>query len=416
MRTRRLTRTSLLAVLAIVALTTPVAAGDFRATDNANVGEGETVDDDLYVGAGMVTIAGTVNGDATIGAGTVSVSGTINGSLNVAGGTVDVLGDVTGAVRVAGGTVRIAGTVGRDVVIVGGNASIEGDAEVGGDVAGAGGSITILGTVAGDLLAGAGVIQLLGSVDGSVDVSVQNFSIGEGAVVGGDVTYTSAAEAQIADGAEIGGDVVRREPEDGSAGPAIAENPIVSYFGLLLGMLLLGFGLLWIRPRLVAGSAHALRSSPLPTLAIGVGVWIGQFVLVVLLFLLAAIIAALAGSIGGAFAGAAVVVILLIVLLLLLASVPVAMAIGLLVLPGDRSSYLRFLVGAAILSLILVLAGFLPVLGGILFLLVWILGLGAFFLYAWRTRREPMVLVTPTSPTAPPPAAAPPTSPALPPV
>jgi len=393
MHSRPFTRSSLFAILAIIMLTSPVAAGDFRAGDNANVAEGDTVDEDLYVGAGTVSIAGTVNGDATIAAGMVTVSGTVNGSLNVAGGTVDVLGDVTGAVRVTGGTVRIVGTVGRDVVIFGGNASIEPGAEVNGDVAGGGGSITIGGAVAGDLLAGAGTIQLNGTVEGSVNVGVNELIIGPEAVVGGDVSYTSDSEARIASGAQIGGDVERREPESTEVGPAIAENPVVSYLGILLGMLLLGFGLLAIRPRLVVGSAGVLRTSPLPVLGIGVGVWIGQFVLLLLLIIAAALLGALAGSIGGAFVVVAVVVLLLIVLLIFLAAVPVAMAIGQLVQPEVRSVYLRYLVGAAILSLVLVIGGFVAVLGGILFLLVWILGLGGYVLYAWRTRHEPMVMV-----------------------
>ena len=80
----------MLAVIAIVRARAPVAAGDFRSETAVTVGEGETIDDDLYVGAGTVTIDGTVNGDATIGGGTVNVTGTVTGSLNVAGGTIDV--------------------------------------------------------------------------------------------------------------------------------------------------------------------------------------------------------------------------------------------------------------------------------------------------------------------------------------
>ena len=171
-------------------------------------------------------------------------------------------------------------------------------------------------------------------------------------------------------------------------------------------MLLLGWGLLAIRPRLVIGSAEALRTSPLPALGLGFAGWIGQFVAVALLLVVGAVLAALAGEVGGAFILAAFVVLLLIVLLVLVSAVPVAMAIGRLVLPGDRSAFLVYLAGAAILALVLVAAGFVPVLGGLLFLLVWLLGLGAFTLYLWRTRREPYLLAAP--PPAAPAAAAPP--------
>ena len=44
----------------------PAAAGDFRGATTVTIAEDETVDDDLYVGAGTVSLAGTVDGDATI--------------------------------------------------------------------------------------------------------------------------------------------------------------------------------------------------------------------------------------------------------------------------------------------------------------------------------------------------------------
>lgn len=404
MSNRTAVRAALLAILATFVIAGPAAAGDFRSDTTVTVGPDETVDDDLYIGAGTISIAGTVNGDASVGGGTVTMSGTVNGSLNVGGGTVDVLGDVTGAVRVSGGTVRIIGSVGRDLVIFGGTATIEAGAEIGGDVAGATGSLTMAGTIHGNLRAGTGSMALAGTVDGDVDAGVGDLVIESAAVIGGDVTYTSANEARIADGAQIGGSVERREPA-AEAESVIADNPIVSYLGLLLGLLLLGWGLLAIRPRLVAGSAAMLRTSPLPALGLGAAGFVGQFVIVIVLVIVGALLAALAGALGAAVIGAALVVVLLIVLVIILAAVPVAMAIGSLVLPGDRSVYLIYLAGAAILALILVVAGFVPALGGIVYLCVWLLGLGAYILYAWRTRDEPFVPAAPPAAVASSPAA-----------
>jgi cytoskeletal protein CcmA (bactofilin family) len=399
-------RATVLAGLATLALISPVAAGEFRSDTTITVGEGETIDDDLYVGAGTVVIDGTVNGDATIGAGTVRVNGTVNGSLNVGAGTVEVLGDVTGAVRVSSGTVRIAGSVGRDFVVFAGTTTIDSSAEIAGDVAGAGGTMTIDGSVGGDLVAGGGRIELSGSVDGAIEVAVGELTIESGAVVGGNVTYRSANEATIDDGAEIGGEVTREEPQAAPMTSIIPDNPIVSYLGLLLGMLALGWALLAVRPRLTLGSADILRTAPLLTLGVGLVALIGQFILIVILLVCAGLLAALAGALGGGFFALAFAVLLLIILALVLSSVPIAMTIGHLVLPGDRSPYLAYLAGAAILALVIVAAGYVPALGGLVFLLVWILGLGAFAVYAWRTRERPYVLVEPptTVSTAAPPA------------
>ncbi len=124
----------------------------------------------------------------------------------------------------------------------------------------------------------------------------------------------------------------------------------------------------------------------------------------ILLVVVGAVLAALAGALGGGFFVGALVVLLLIVVVIFLAAVPVAMAIGHLVLPGDRSGYLVYLAGAAILALALVAGGFVPALGGLIFLAIWVVGLGAFILYAWRTRREPFTPVVPPPPGAPSPA------------
>jgi cytoskeletal protein CcmA (bactofilin family) len=400
MRIPRLARSSLLSLLGLLLLAAPVAAGDFRGEENITIAEGETVDDDLYAGGGTITIAGTVSGDATVAGGSVTVTGTVGGSLNVGAGTVDVLGDVEGAVRVTGGTVRISGTVGRDVVILGGTVAIDPGAEVGGDVAGGTGDLTVGGHVAGDLYAGASTLSIRASavIDGSVDVAVETLVIDSGATVGGDVTYTSEREASIASGARIAGSVERREPAASPGTTTVPDNPIITYLGLLLGMLLFGWSLLAVRPRLVLGAGDALRSSPLPALGLGCVAWVAQFVIIVLMILLGAVLAAIAGAIGGAFFVAAVVVLLLLVVLLFLSSVPVAMAIGRLVLRGDTSPYLVYLAGAAILAAVIVVAGLVPVLGGIVGLVVWILGLGAFTLYAWRTRRQPYAVEPPPPP------------------
>ncbi len=388
-------RAALLALLATFALTAPVAAGDFRAEQSVTVAEGESIDDDLYVAAGTVNIDGTVNGDATVAGGTVQVSGTVTGSLNVGGGTVDVTGDVEGAIRVSAGTVRITGSVGRDVVAFGGNVTIDSDAEVAGDVAGGVGRLVIDGTVGGDVRAGAGTMEIGGTVDGSIDSSVGALTIGSGAVVGGDVTYTSAQEATIADDAEIGGDTTREEPAAGmpgsDGGSVVPDNPIVTYLGVLLGMLLLGWGMLAVRPRLTVGSADTLRTSPLLTLGVGLGALIGQFVLIAILALVGILLAIIAGALGGAVVAVGFVVFLLIVLAVILSVVPIAMAIGRLLL-ADRSPYLAYLAGAAILALVSVAGVYVPALGALCFFVVWVLGLGAFVVYAFRTRERPFVL------------------------
>ena len=385
--TRTILRSLIIALPVLLVVVSPAAAGDFRGSQSVTVADGETVTDDLYVGAGTVEISGSVDGDATIGAGTVMIRGTVDGSVNVAGGTVDILGDVGGAVRVSGGTVRIAGTVGRDVVLLGGTTTIASDATVAGDVAGAVGTLTLDGDVEGDVLAAAGTITVNGSVAGDIDATVGELALTSTAVVDGDVMYRSRQEARIADGAQIGGSVERSEPPAviGGGGASVVTNPILTFLGLFVGLLLFGWTLLALRPRFVLGSGEAVRLSPLPSLGLGVAGWIGQFLLVILLFICAVLFGILAAAVGGAFFIAFLIVTMLVIIVAFIAAVPVAMALGELVL-RDQSPFLAYLAGAAELALALVLLGLLPALGALATLLVWIIGLGAFILYFARTR------------------------------
>jgi cytoskeletal protein CcmA (bactofilin family) len=389
----------------LLALAGPAAAGDYRTGDAVTIGAGETVSDDLYVAGQTVTIEGTVDGDVTVAAGTVAVRGQVNGSLNVGGGTVDVPGSVQGALRAMGGTVRIGGSVGRDVVVSGGTVTIDSGATVTGDVAGGAGTLTIAGAVAGDVYVGAGTLEVTGRVEGMLDVSVGSLTIGPQAVIVGEVTYTSSREAAIASGAQTG-TVTRRDPPAVSSAPFL-DNPIVSYLGALLGLLVLGWGLLWIRPHVVTGPGVELRRNPVLSLGAGLATWIGQFLLCIALIILGALVGILAGALAGAFLLPAFIVALLIVIGVLISQVPIAMAVGDLVRRrDDPTPYLAYAMGAAIVAAVLVIAGVLhAAVGGLVFLVAWIVGLGAYTLHLWRTRRTAVVVTAPPAAPVPPGAA-----------
>ena len=152
-----------------------------------------------------------------------------------------------------------------------------------------------------------------------------------------------------------------------------------------------------LRPTLVVAPGVALRSRPLPAVGAGLIVWLVQFVLVVLLIILAALVGQLAASLGGAFLAPLALVVLAIVAALLLAQVWVAMAIGSWL--ASRTSQLRpwlaYAVGALLWVLLLSVLSFISgVLGGILFFVAWILGLGAIALYVVDTRRRETLSVT----------------------
>src|ERR1700704_1642192 len=74
------------------------AAADLRQGSDVTVGPSETVNDDIYAGAGTISISGTVNGNVIAGGGTITVSGNITRDLIVGGGSITVTGRVGGSI------------------------------------------------------------------------------------------------------------------------------------------------------------------------------------------------------------------------------------------------------------------------------------------------------------------------------
>src|SRR5919201_2031469 len=133
---RSLARPLLTVLLVLVAVLVPgsASAAELRQGDRVVVAPGETVNDDLYVFGGSVSVQGTVNGDVVFLGGTSTVSGLITGDLLVLGGTTTITGDVRGSVRAAGGTVNIAGRVDRDVALGAGTLDVAPSARLGRDL------------------------------------------------------------------------------------------------------------------------------------------------------------------------------------------------------------------------------------------------------------------------------------------
>lgn len=392
---RRQTMRAFAAILAGTALLLGTAAStvaaEWRTGDRVVVGSGETISGDLYVAAGTTIIDGTINGDLTAAAGTVDVRGSVTGSVNATGGNVTIAGNVGGAVRSFGGNLTVSGSVGRDVVSAGGNVVIEHGATVGGDVAGGTGSLVIAGTVGGNVLAGAGELTVSGTIRGNIDANVGRLRIQPDAVIDGDVRYASERDAEIAGGARVAGNVERREPEWAGYQALLPSNPITAFIGGVLGLLVLGWGLMLIRPGWVTHPGMALRARPLAASGAGLATWIGQFLLLIVLGVLGALAAAVATSFGGAFAVPLVITVMAIVIFLFVSQVYVAMAIGGVVggLGYTSAPWLAYAIGALVWALLLTLLGWLvPPLGALVFLAGWILGLGAFALDTLDRRRR----------------------------
>jgi cytoskeletal protein CcmA (bactofilin family) len=182
-----------------------------RTGETVSVSEEQSVVGDFYVAAGISTISGKVEGDLLAVAGKTTINGEVTGDVLILGGNVDVHGTVGDDVRVVGGEVIIAEPVAGDIFVFGGTVQILSTASVGGDVLIYGANVEIAGTVAGDVLGSYKNLRLAGAVGGDVSVTAETLSLGDSAVVTGNLTYVSETLVNRSANAQVNGNVVRND-------------------------------------------------------------------------------------------------------------------------------------------------------------------------------------------------------------
>jgi cytoskeletal protein CcmA (bactofilin family) len=298
---------------------------------------------------GLAAAETRTGGSIVVGAGEV-----VDEDLQVFAGSVVVRGTVNGDVEAFAGTVRIEGTVDGDVNAFGGSVDIAEGATVTGDLNAAGEDVILGGSVGGDATVGAEVVRLLGTAE-----------------VGGDLNY----DGQLArdDGAVVGGtvsvadDIVEFAPVD--VGPLA---PLFRFYGLLAS-LLLGAVLLLALPGVADRVSATALDEPARSGGVGLLALVAvPFVLVLFAITVIGIPITLVGA-------------LLFAVLAWVATVYGRLALGnwLLGFADVDSRWAGLLVGFAVVWLL----GFVPVVGTVADLVVFLLGLGALALVAYRAYR-----------------------------
>lgn len=360
----------------------PAAALDTRTGPYSRVAQSEVIDDDLYIGAGRVSVDGRVRGDLLALGGQIRVRGQVDGDVLALGGTIEVSGPVSASIRAAGGSILIEGPVGTDAVVLGGSVEIEQQARIRRDLAVAGGTVVLRGAVGRNVKVGGGRVEIAGAVDGNVLVRGGEVVVLPSAVVRGNLTYSSEQPVSIAPGARVLGSVTR---EPYPVRPVPTRRTVRGFriaFGVadFLWMLVLALVMVAVIPQSVQATADALRRRPWASLGWG---------LLLLIAIPAAVIALFVILIG---IPVAVMLLLAHILALFVSHAAAAFAIG-RGLATRLSPYVQVALGVAVIAL----ATNLPIVGIFLRLLVVALGLGSVALAFWA-RRGPHAPIPPSTP------------------
>jgi len=294
------------------------------------VGQNEVVNDDLFVGAETVDIAGTVNGDVYAGAETVRVSGTINGDLHVGAGMFYLSGKISGDVYAGAGNITLSKVAIGDSIIVGsGNVSIDESSTIGGSLIVGAGTLNVQAPIKRNVMVGAGTVDLNSVVGGEARIAAGSISVGPDTKIGKDLYYTIGEEGneiRISDSASVSGKIQKvernfaREKEIKAAGAGVKSA--FKGFSLFLtlmslaGALLIGY--LWLKffPKSFGDSAGFVTTSFFKSLGVG---------FLVLIFTLPALILIALTMVGVPLAG---LLFLLFILYCYLSKIVVGLSLG----------------------------------------------------------------------------------------
>lgn len=320
-----------------------VVAAEERVGGSVIIEEGETVDG-LSAFSGTVVVRGTVDGNLDGAAGSVVIeeSGVVTGDVSIASGSLTIAGQVDGSVNVGAGSVRVAPT----------------------------------GTISGDLNVGADSIVIEGSVGGNAELGADSVRLAETASIDGNVRYAETATFTD-EGATVGGSITA-ESGLGTGGFGFPDVPGWLFTGYaILVNLVVGAILLAALPGFSRRVTETVADEPVKAGGAGLLALVGAPIGLVLL---AITIIGIPLSIAGA-----VIFGLLAWIALLYGRI--AVAAWALHQADVDNKWLALVVGIVGFGLL----GQLPILGGLISLVTFLLGLGAIALVLvalWRERGD----------------------------
>ncbi len=338
---------------------------------------GDQIAADRYIAGGSVQVSEEVEGDAVVAGGVINVSNSVSGDVLAAGGIVTVSADTGDDVRAAGGSVTIVGNVGNDVTAAGGLVNIDAGSTVGGNAWLAGRMVNVAGTVNRDLSASGGQVIVTGTIGGNVDVRADSIEIEPGAVIKGTLTYTAPQEAVLHDGAIVEGAVNRREfdPGDIETWGEAFSGTLKFYLSLALSAMVLFL----VCPRSSARLLQPLKDAPFKSLGFGILVFFASP-----LIALALLISVLGIPLG--------LIVLMGYIVALVGGLLIAMiwtgglVFRLLGQKPEASKWMRALSIIAAAAVLLII-DLIPVVGGLAFFALILLGFGALTLHGYGSEQ-----------------------------
>ncbi len=371
----------LLSAFLFLTFTNPALAVQFKSGDSLTFDKATSIEETVFVSGNNINFDSKLNGDLICAGRNITITGDITGDIICAGQNIKVSGKVDGNIRVMGQSIYIEGLVSRNLSVLGQDLTLSSKSNVRGDIMFGGQSVDLSGVGGRDLVGAGNTVNISGSLLRNAVVTVSSINVASDANIGGSVDYFVEKEAntpQLMSGKNIKGDIRRHEivaPEKPkmdqveqkvkSAAPTI--NFIKTIFGIL-SFSLLACVLLYFTPQRTASVVSILEKKPV------ISGLIGLVILVVAPVALMIICSTVIGL------PVALVLFLMYLITMFIATLYPSIWVGKYVMTKikskSKSLYLTAFVGCVVVGIV----SMIPVIGWLMILVLFLVGLGASFL------------------------------------
>jgi cytoskeletal protein CcmA (bactofilin family) len=371
------------ALLFTLALPQQAGAAEVRRGRSILVPAGDVVHNDLIVAGPSVRIDGTVEGDVIAFTRNLTVTGHVTGDVIAFAGETVIDGNVDGNVRVFSRSVILQGIVGKNVTAFANSVDLISKATVGGGMIVFAAEADLDGKMQRDLLGMIGRTDLDGLIGGQVWIRGGSLVVASTAEIRGPATFEGPQQPVVEAGAKLASPIRTEITQEIQRTRRSAARVVIRAIFGYAGALVVGILLLVIFPGFFRATLREAGS-------IGLPIGIGALALIAGAFLLVLGVLLLFVGVGAGVAGA-----LAYAPILYVAQVFVGTWLGNRIM-GETAAPTSAVAGRmAVGLLILHVARFIPILGGLVGLVVLLWGTGAVLAGFYRMSRVESVPNTP---------------------
>jgi len=175
--------------------------------ENIFIPQDRVIEGNYFKAGNSFDLSGTMEKDVYVVGNIITIDGTIKGDFIGAGNTLRINGIVEGSVRFAGSNIIINGEVGENVMVVSNTLIMNNDSKVGWELMAAGSMMELNGDIGGDVKVAGAVVSVDGTIDGNLYTESAQLSMKDEADVTGTLSYLSETDYSLIEGAVIGGEI-----------------------------------------------------------------------------------------------------------------------------------------------------------------------------------------------------------------